>query len=449
MNDLLSRLIGVELGSVPRLEPRSAPRAVSGAGRSEVTPAIVEEHIEREWADGVPTGTVQARRVDGRTGRALPADGAAAVSRAGPSVAASGALAAAAQSAPMLQRRSAGSEAAARPALPSIVSTRLPVASGAATSSAVEPSSRVAEAPAHDARRALAASLPTTLALGGPGADPPPPVNLPQALGVATAPAVAEVGDGTSPGVRSDVVGSGIETLPPSAEIHTQQSSDHGAGPPPMAPVLQGRDDRGGPRAPLDAARRGPRATGAPRGASSSSPHESDAVPSLDSVPSLDAVLAPMTARGVPPPARPRVTDPLASTSHGAGSVGVERSSNEPDIGPGLAAAPRRPSGVNASTRTAVASPVNNPVLGAGIGSGGLADAIRAYAASSGAAPSTEPVERRAAATDAGPAGSVVRVRIGRLEIHAAAPVAAPSAAPQRRRSGLSLDELLRRREES
>jgi hypothetical protein len=84
--------------------------------------------------------------------------------------------------------------------------------------------------------------------------------------------------------------------------------------------------------------------------------------------------------------------------------------------------------------------------LGFGVGPGGLAEAIRSYAASV----ASQPAKPRTSAAPPAEATPVVRVRIGRVEVHAsAAATPATSVVERPQQPGLSLEALLRQREQS
>jgi hypothetical protein len=399
MSDPLSRLLGVELGTVPRLQPRALSRSAGGRGGADATPGIIEEHVEREWSNGAPTGVVQTRRMDGRTHQ--PIEG-------------------------------------SRPLEPARV-----------------PSAAVAFNPSS----ALAPRGP----LGTPSVLPPP--NAP---------------DAGAPSLRRDVL-AGAGAPVERSTTQALQSKPFGAGSPstsaPVGAIEPFADSRSAP-APGDALDEPAGEARSPRWVSTD----------VREAPSAEMPIWPGSTR--PSPAQREhgeaatdlgheslapsaagwassvVVDGLPSGaaasfggSHGAPTASALNATLLPSPESGRLVNASAPAGIVSASGT-VAAPAGVSRITAGarspapspapfqLGAGGLAEAIHALAASAGAmAPANA-----APASAARAATPVVRVRIGRIDIHAPiAPASSEPSAPRAEpaRAGLSLDALLRLREES
>jgi hypothetical protein len=470
MNDPLSRLLAVELGTVPRLQPRALWRSAGGKTGADATPGIIEEHVEREWSNGTPTGVVQTRRIDGRTHQPIessrPLDSArvpsatvafthpSALNPRGPLGAPSalqpptapdaGALDAGALDAGALDTGvpnagvlgtvalGIGAPGAAAPSLegaPSLRRDRLPGGAGVPLerSTAQAPRSKPFGAGSSSASAPVGAveRFADGPSAEAPGDAPEPAIAAPvPPLLSQRASALGQVGGSDTQGTSFRDVSSGqaaVSSAPPPIGAAERWTRPVESGAPYVTRALVAPPSE----SPSAAASRDERAHSA---AAWASPFVVDAL--------LSGAEAPFAAsHGAPSASAPNATLHAAPESGGlvnaispAGTVSAS-------------------AGVSPITARAGA-PAPNPAPFQ-LGAGGLAEAIHALAASAGALPPANAAPASASRASAAP---VVRVRIGRIDIHA--PMATASSEPSAPRAepvraGLSLDALLRLREES
>jgi hypothetical protein len=480
MNDPLSRLLAVELGTVPRLQPRALWRSAGGKTGADATPGIIEEHVEREWSNGTPTGVVQTRRIDGRTHQPIES------------------------SRPLDSARVPSATVAFTP--PSELNPRGPLGAPSALQPPTAPNAGALDAGALDAGAldagaldagALDAGVPNAgvlgtvaLGIGAPGAAAPslegaPSLRrdrLPGGAGVplerstAQAPRSKPFGAG-SPSASAPV--GAVERFADGPSAAAPGDAPALASAAPVPPLLSQRasalEQVGG----SDTQGTSFRDVSSGRAAFSSAPRPIGAAepwtrPVESGAPDVTRALVAPPSEGPSPAASrderapsaaawasPFVVDALLSgaqapfaASHGAPSASAPNATLHaaPESG-GLvdAISPAGTVSVSAGVPRITAragAPAPNPAPFQ-LGAGGLAEAIHALAASAGALPPANAAPASASRASAAP---VVRVRIGRIDIHA--PMATASSEPSAPRAepvraGLSLDALLRLREES
>lgn len=401
MSDLLRRLVDAELGRMPRLQPRGAPRLIGADGPSPA-PSIVEEHVEREWVDGAPTGVVKTRRIDGQTGRPVIGGEASSARLAASSEVATvdadpfpGALGTgAARSSKQRPEDESAPGAATR-----LTGLRSDSADerGAGGASSLGP--RIRSAPARGSTASMTADSavpsPRNPSVSPSRAAPPPSSGEPP--DAHPAPPLAHSDAALVAGSTSLLSSPSASTVrapspPPARQIGVAPGDGELINPPGDASLVQAADAATRLRVP-EVPR--PGSSGADLGA--------------------EAVAA-----------------PLATPTRDLGSASAASHDTGPVVAGGLSAAP------HASVATGLSS-----------GPDGLAEAIRTFAASVDATPNSDANESRPSAAGSPPATPVVRVRIGRIEVHA--PEVAASAPPsvERRPVALSLQTLLQRREQS